>query len=483
MTTRTRTSSRKRRPRAAGGVRISEVGGRGRNGGPRLRSDADQQRRLEDDCERLGLELAWTFEELDTSGRLPLSKRPKLLAAVEAVERGEIQAIIFPFRDRQDRSISTKDELVDRVEAKGGQVWAGGQIVSNRTTDAWAKSTLESFANELPSRYAKEKVRDAHVAAIGEGIPPYAAVPGYRKAASGRFEVDGELAEVAVEAFGMRDRGCSINAIRRYLLEHGVRRSYAGVEGMLRSRTYLGEVVFGELAYRGDGVDADDQAVDPVEAHPAIVDRAVWQRVQDRRATRGRQAKSDRLLARCGVLRCGTCGSRMTATNNRGYAFYRCQHNASPDCSARATISAERVEQLVVETLQAERELARLEGSASLDLGEQLRQAARDAKSALDAAVIAFDGLDGVESATRRIAELKRAWQAAELDAADQDRTEQARAAFRRLDDWDRLTLEGRRAIVRAVVDRVVVAPVGGLGLSRSKWDDGRVDVQLVSER
>ena len=43
----------------------------------------------------------------------------------------------------------------------------------------------------------------------------------------------------------------------------------------------------------------------------------------------------------------------MTATNNRGYAFYRCQHNASPDCTARATIAAERVEEHVVGKLNA----------------------------------------------------------------------------------------------------------------------------------
>ena len=63
---------------------------------------------------------------------------------------------------------------------------------------------------------------------------------------------------------------------------------------MLRSRMYLGEIHFGELHN--------------LNAHePIIKDRALFERVQRRTVSRGRQAKSERLLARLGVLRCGTC--------------------------------------------------------------------------------------------------------------------------------------------------------------------------------
>ncbi len=338
-------------------------------------------------------------------------------------------------------------------------------MLTHKSADQWARSVLESFANEMPARYAREKVRAAHVEAIAAGIPCYAPVPGYVKdETTGRFVKDNPLVPVVREAFRMRDRGKSINEIRRYLAERGIRRSYAGVESMLRSPTYLGLVVFGELAYRGKGVDPADATVEPRRAHPAIVNADLWHRVQDRKATRGRQAKSERLLARQGVLVCGTCGARMTATNNRGYAFYRCQHNASPDCTARATIAADRVEEFVVGKLRARRELQTLEGVASADLGEQLHQAAREAKADLEAAVEAFEGVEGLGAAKRRIAELTERWRAAEREAEQHGHTEQAAAAMRRLDDWERLPLEHRRAIIRATVERIVVAPVGGSG-------------------
>jgi hypothetical protein len=454
------------RPLAAGGIRISELNGRGKNG-KRLHSDDDQRDKLVTGCQEYGLDLDYIFEELDTSGTLPLAKRPKLLNAIERVERGDLKAIVFPYRDRSDRSIAVMTEVVERMDRAGGLLIAGGSVLTHKTADQWARSVLESFANEMPARYAREKVRAAHVAAVADGIPPYAPVPGYAKGPEGRFVVVKKLRPVVREAFRMRDRGDSINTIRRYLAEHGVKRSYAGIESMLQSETYLGNVVFGEL--RKDG------------AHEAIIKPDLWRRVQDRKASRGRQAKSDRLLARQGVLVCGTCGARMTATNNRGYAFYRCQHNASPDCAARATIAADRVEELVVSELKARRELMKLEGRASLDLGEQLHQAERDAETDLEAVVEALQGVKGLTVAKRKIDEMTERWERAKHEARRYGQTEKARTEMRKVDDWDRLPLDIQRGIVRATIDRVVVDPVGGRGLSRSKWDAGRVDVQFVS--
>lgn len=455
-------------PAAAVGIRISELAGRGKNG-KRLYSDDDQSEKGAKLCADFGLAPAFEFEEFDTSGTLPLVKRPKLLDALERLESGEIKAIVFPYRDRQDRSIATMTDLVTRVDAANGLLIAGGSVITHRDPDSWARSVLESFANEMPARYAKHKVRAAHVRAVADGIPPYAPVPGYAKdPQTGRFVVVADLKPVIREAFALRDGGASINTVRAYLADRGVRRSYAGVESMLRSETYIGNVRFGDL--RRD------------DAHAAIIDPDLFWRIQGKRATRGRQAKSDRLLARQGVLVCGTCGARMTATNSHGYPFYRCQHNASPDCPARATVAAERVEQLVVSKLKAQRELARLGGFASADLGEQLRQAAKDAEADLEAAIATFAGVKGLGAAQRRLAELTACWETAKREADRHDRTEGARSELRRLDDWERLTLEGRRGIIRAVVERVVVAPVNGAGLSGSKWDESRVDVQLFGE-
>ena len=68
---------------------------------------------------------------------------------------------------------------------------------------------------------------------------------------------------------------------------------------MLKSRVYLGEVNFGRLAN--------------ANAHEPLIERDLWNRVQRMVVPRGLQPSSDRLLARLGVLRCGSCGARMGA--------------------------------------------------------------------------------------------------------------------------------------------------------------------------
>src|SRR5689334_22049579 len=93
----------------------------------------------------------------------------------------------------------------------------------------------------------------------------------------------------------MRLDGASYMKIRAMLAERGIKRSPRGVEELLRSRVYLGEIVFGDL--------------ENLHAHDPIIERDVFVRVQRMKIPRGPQPKSDRLLARLRVLRCGSCGS------------------------------------------------------------------------------------------------------------------------------------------------------------------------------
>ena len=398
----------------------------------------------------------------------------------------------FPVHDQIEIDYHDDNKSRQRISSKARILISGGSIPdAARRPVLWGRSVLESFSTEMPARQAEYRTGLAQREAIAEGIPCYMAVPGYIKPTGERFVIDESVPrEAIVRMFEMRDELASINSIRAYLTEQGIRsgrRGHVGnplspsaVESMLRSPAYIGLVVFGDLAYRGEGVEVDNDEVDPVPVHEAIVDADLWHRVQSRKASSGRSAKSDRLLARQGVLFCKSCESRMTATNNRGFAFYRCQRSASPDCPARATVAAERVEEMVVARLQAERELMVLQGRASANLGEQLHQAARAAEADVEAAIVAFAGVKGLGAATRKIAELTEVWEAAKGEAESHERDEGARSALRQMDDWDRLPLEIRRGIVRATVARIEVAPTVSSGWA--VWDERRVDVQLVSE-
>ena len=113
----------------------------------------------------------------------------------------------------------------------------------------------------------------------------------------------------------------SFATIARFLNDHGLTISLSGVESMLSSKLLIGEIHFGKFepnlhaSSKWGGV---------------ITDRATFRKMQSLRASRGRHSKSERLLARQGVLVCETCGSRMTASSSRAgkngtsYPYYRC---------------------------------------------------------------------------------------------------------------------------------------------------------------
>lgn len=432
-------------------MRVSRVAGRE---GESFASPAEQRERIASACERDGLELVETIDELEVSGGTPLDRRPGLSRAVEAVEAGRADVVMVAYFDRLVRSLAVQGEVVGRVERAGGQVLAldVGQI-SEATASQWITSTFLGAVAEYGRRAARERAGEAQARAVGRGVAPWPQIPpGYRRRADGILEPD-RLAPIVAEAFALRAGGATIKEIRAFLGSRGIERSYHGVQAMLGSRVYLGEIHFGDLRNR--------------TAHEPIVDRETWEAC--RSDSRGPRAHSDRLLARLGVLRCGTCGARMVVgaqtSAGRRYGFYRCPPVG--DCPRRVTISAEIVEALVRDAVKDA--LGDVEGRASAEANARRIQAtAEDAQQRLDAAIRAFAELGDEPVAIERLRELR----AARDQAAERaEHLGGPRLLTVTVEDWGRLTLAERRALIGAVVERVDVDPGRG---------PGRVRIRLV---
>jgi site-specific DNA recombinase len=442
--------------RAIGIVRVSQVNGRD---GESFASPAEQRERIRAACERDDLQLLDVLDELDVSGGTPLDRRPGLRSAVEAVEAGDADVIVAAYFDRLVRSLRVQDELVSRVERAGGQVLAVDVgRVTNGSAGQWLSGTMLGAVSEYQRRTAAERSADAQRRAVARGVAPWPNIPpGYRRGDDGRLAPDPDAAPAVAEAFRMRAEGATIADVRAFLAGRGIDRSYHGVGALLTSRVVLGEVHFGELS-------------NPA-AHPAIVDADTWRRVQRARAPRGRKPKSDRLLARLSVLRCASCDARMVvgSANHGGYPLYRCPPTG--DCDRRVTISADLVEGIVVDAVRGA--LADAEGRASAEQNvRDAEQAAQRAQADLDAAIRAFAGLEDEHAARDRLGELRAAREDA-VDRLEQLGGARAGVTVVTVADWDRLTVDEQRALIRAIVARVIVSPGRG---------PGRVSVELFGE-
>lgn len=396
------------------------------------------------------------------SGGTALDRRSGLRRAVELVEAGSADIVVASYFDRLVRSLKVQDELVSRVEAAGGQVLAlDTGRVTNGSAGQWLSGTMLGAVAEYARRTAAERSGEAQARAVARGVLPYPNVPpGYVRGGDGVLEPDPATAPIVTEAFEMRAAGAPIWEVRARLADGGIARSGHGVQSLLASRVVLGEIHFGKLVN--------------LAAHEPIVPLATWQAVQRLKSPRGRRPVSGRLLARLGLLRCATCDSRMVVgtqkQNGQTYPFYRC---ATPraDCSRRVTIGAEIVEDLVTSAVRDV--LSDAEGRAS---AEQSASRAVDqlelAQSELDAAFRTFAGFEDEQAARERLAQLREA-----RDTA-QEHVERlggvgATLSVSAASDWPRLTLEERRALIRATVARVVVGP--GRGVERAT-------VQLLGE-
>jgi DNA invertase Pin-like site-specific DNA recombinase len=424
--------------RAFGVVRVS----RARDD---ARSPGDQRKRIEAACAGADLQLTDVAEELDVSGGATLAKRPGLLRAVEAVEAGEVEVVVVAYFDRLVRSLQVQAEVVDRIETAGGRVLTVdvGEV-SNGTASKWLSSTFLGAVNEYHRRATAERTVDSKRDAVARGVAPFPRLPpGIRRRAEDRvLEQDPRTAPIVRDAFELRAGGASLSEVRDHLNTHGIKISHRSVHIMLGSRLYLGELRFGKFVNE--------------RALPAIVPADVWRRVQSTRASGGRKGKSERLLARLGILRCSGCGSRMVVHVRDAY---RCP-GRKDECAQPVVISA-RIAEGEVE--RATRELlAAAHGEASIAEQVIAAEAALErAEAERDSQVAALAGIAG-DAVRAKLLEL----QATVDEAADQVAELRAAAGPTltvSVDDWDKFTLDERRRLIRLAIDRALVAPANGL--------------------
>lgn len=461
----TKTAPKSKTLRAVGVVRVSQTKGRE---GESFASPKEQADRIRAACKRDSLKLSDVYEELDVSGGAALEDRPGLGRALEAVESGKADVIVAAYFDRIVRSLRVQEELLSRVESAGGKVLAVdvGQV-TNGSAGQWVTSTMLGMMSEYQRRAATERSADAQARAVARGVPPWPRVTsGYYRASAddpkrgvvkGQFVPDPKTRGIVAQAFTMRAEGTTVEKVREYLRDHGIKLSFHGVTKLLKSPVVLGEIHFGKLVN--------------LSAFDAIVDRETWRKVQRVSVPRGRRAKSDRLLARLGVLRCATCGARMVVgtAHDGKYHLYRCPYTG--DCAKRAHTAAGLVEDAVVEAVRAA--LADVKGRASTQAN--VREAAatlEKAQADLDAALRAFAGLEDESAARERLMELRRARDAAQ-ERVDQLGDTRTSLSINAAADWDTLSLDARRALIRATVEEVTVKPGRG---------PDRITVKLFSE-
>ena len=212
----------------------------------------------------------------------------------------------------------------------------------------------------------------------------------------------------------------------------------------------------------------------PVEKWPAIIDPATHERLVNLRSSRGMQRRSPRRSLLNGLLRCGRCAGNLhflhrTDTNE----YYRCPAPAAGGCSGvivKARLAEDYVRDLVVARVDSPDFAALADGSQTTADGVRaLAQQIDDDLTRLKE----LARLWGDRSITRSEWQLARTDVAHRLEADEETlhQIESVRSVLRMAGEgralaarWSGLPPGERREIIVAVIDHVVVDPVGGMG-------------------
>src|SRR5918999_163268 len=441
-----------------GYVRVSQVNDRA---GERFISPLVQREAIEGWARLHGAVVAEVFEELDESGAR--SDRPLLERAIARVERGESSGIVVSKLDRFGRSLLDGLAGIDRITRAGGTFVAGEDGLDLSTDTGKLVLRLMLSLGEWELDRVRSTWRTAQERAIARGVHIGPAPIGYRRRDDGRLALDPRYGPVVTELFHRRAEGAAIGELCRLLTERnlptpaGTRGwAWSTVDGLLRKRTYLGEVHHGAYVNRN--------------AHAALVDPATWQAAQHPLEKRPARPDVAETLLR-GLLRCSGCSRMLTSRRirhgtGRETRIYECWWRSRAGSCPRPVAIQDSVVEPYMEALfwqelelwprdRSSNRVGVLEGRAKRLESELL--AYRDSERV--ARTLGVDRFEaGLEVRTQRHERALLAVAAARRELASPDLPDPAELRAR----WPALGLHERRDLIGALIDCAFVLPPPG---------------------
>jgi DNA invertase Pin-like site-specific DNA recombinase len=449
--------------RAAGYVRVSQVGGRE---GDSFLSPEVQREKIKAWAAYRGYTLETWYTDMDVSGRRG-TVRPQFERMMADAARSAFDVVAVYRLTRFGRSVSEAARRYEELEKLGVDLVSVTEDIDTTSAGGrFMRNVLLSMA-EFESERIGEEWRNVHAARRRRGLVHVPrGVYGYRVEENGAAiaSVDDEAAEHVRLIFRRRLAGDGYGTIAAELERLGVpspkgrpRWARATLAKVLRNPIYAGLVRAGDELVPG--------------AHRAIVTREEFEAVQALAGQANDRARFRSSLL-SGLLVCDGCGFRMKMERRSDRTpRYRCTaRSLSRRCPAQVTILAEAVEQYV------EQEFLRRFDPARMPRGGTIRRAAADTKRAerlraeADKLTAALDDAAHATFVTRTMPRPEYDRQATPW-TEERDRLLAEAAALEAkavvasvppeigaLDAWPGLRVEAKRRALRRLIDEVRVS-------------------------
>ena len=320
-------------------------------------------------CRDNGLPILGIFADEATSGMK--DTRPQYEAMMQQLRQGFADTVVIYDQSRMFRKMTAWFSFRDELSAMGVRVISVTQpAIGKDLRDPMNFVTEGSIAlfNQMHALITRQKVMEKmrFMARNGQhtgGMPALGYV-----VEDGRLVICEEEAATVRRIFAEYAAGKSYRQIIEGLNADGIRTKRGNTFGanslhdLLHNEKYIGVLTYGAMPYREDGTrnthSRDGADVIRIEdAIPPIVDRALFERVQQKLTLRKRQQGGRPHINREYPLRgkvfCAECKAAMTVSiSHQRYYYYRCTGKKRLHTCDAAPIAVDELEQLVAKTLR-----------------------------------------------------------------------------------------------------------------------------------
>ena len=320
-------------------------------------------------CRKNNIPILGIFADEATSGMK--DSRPQYDAMMRQLRQGIADTVVIYDQSRMFRKMTAWFSFRDELSGMGVSVVSVTQPMIGKDlrdpTNFLTEGSMALF-NQIWALQTRQKVMEKmrFMARNGQHTGGKPAL-GYR-VENGRLAICEEEAVIVRRIFSDYASGKSYREIIDGLNADGLKTKKGqpfgsnSLHDMLHNEKYIGVLVYGQSPYREDGTrdthSKDGENVIRIEdAVPQIIDKELFERVQERMAQnkrlQGGRPPKNREYPLKGKVYCADCKSAMTVTTSQQkYNYYRCTGKKRLHNCDASPISVDYLEQRVAEAIR-----------------------------------------------------------------------------------------------------------------------------------
>lgn len=314
-------------------------------------------------CHKNGIPILGVYADEATSGMK--DTRPRYAAMMRDLKDGVGDMVVIYDQSRMFRKMTAWFDFRDQLSAMGVQVVSVTQPMIGKDlrdpTNFLTEGSMALF-NQIWALQTRQKVLEKmrYMAKNGQHTGGKPAL-GYM-VEDGRLVICEDEAKIVRRIFDEYASGQSYREIVDGLNRDGIKTKRGNPFGanslhdLLKNEKYIGTLVYGQRPYREDGSrnshSAAEDSLRIEDVIPAIIDRELFFRVQERLTANKRQQggrpPTKRAYPLKGKVFCADCKSAMTISTSRGnYDYYSCTRKKRQHTCDNPNISVDLLEKEV----------------------------------------------------------------------------------------------------------------------------------------